>query len=263
MFIVSGVKDLILSVDEIAKQGYSIKNIIKRVRIIAAFLILFDLFLNYWNVMEFIPWSTMPLWNENIRNVIKEYMVVSMCFWAIYRLILEKILRGIIIHIDKSEDEVLIPIWFTLDDFVDTFFALYFLAGGVNILIEFCNGFNDSDSYKGIYIGAVVYIVGVFLKWLYIQNSNMWYYIRKRYTEFYDCEGKRIPQDAYVVYYGKRYRVYWSGDISGLYADIMCKEWRISPIIAGGKSYSLEEAVKDKEGKLVLDKWKFSATDES
>lgn len=30
------------------------------------------------------------------------------------------------------------------------------------------------------------------LKWVYVQNSNMWYWMDKEYTDYYDIEGKRI-----------------------------------------------------------------------
>lgn len=94
-----------------------------------------------------------------------------------------------------------------------------------------------------------------FVEWVYVQNSNMWYWLDKEYTDYYDIEGERISQDDMVVYYGKRYEVYLDrkesedGGIKG--------EWRIKTSSVGviQNSISLEEAVKDYEGKLVIDKW--------
>lgn len=251
MSIVSVLQTLLLSAHELKKEDFAAGKIAKAIRVLAALIVLVVLLSSICNISEIAFGETMPLRDEEIRDFINEHMLSCMLFWGIYNLFLEQLICRAVILIDQSKDDELLLIWFTIDDFLDVLMSLYFLVYGINLLIEFNNG-NDVLVYRGwVYSGMLAYIVLVFLKWSYIKNSNKWYEIRRRYTQFYDTEGKRIPKDAYVVYYGKLYQVYWSGDVIDGNDHNMKKEWRILSWGFEGDSISLEAAVKDKGGKWL------------
>ena len=101
---------------------------------------------------------------------------------------------------------------------------------------------------------AGIYLLIVFVCWVYVQNSNLWYHIHREYTYYYYTNNKRIPKDANVIYRGKLYKVIWTGNVVGGKSDTK-KEWVL--LAWGDKdSVSMEEAVKDKDGKLTLATWK-------
>lgn len=261
MSFISDVKELIVGANVVTKQMDSSKKIAKVFRVTAALVIVFILFLDYWNIMELVSWKQIPMWDEELCDYIKTNILWIICFGIGYEVIIEKLFRWLAVYVETEMHVNFLPVWFTIDDFIGICIAIFCLLYGMNSFIEFCNGYNVLKENEVICAGAILYLASVFVRWLYIQNRNRWYYIKREYTDYYDCEGKRIPKGADVVYYGKRYQVYCSGDV-GLNVGKKKKEWRIiSRDYRYMNDFSLEEAAKDTEGRLTLDKWKWGEKD--
>lgn len=264
MSILSNIKDLLFGVDKVMGGAYTAKKIARILRVVSALLVLLVLLLNCWNLVGFTYFKPYPLLNEKVRYFINKNILYIFSLWIIYRIIIENIFRRIAVLVETKTTKTIIPVWLTIDDFIDISFAVYFMIYGINLLLEFCNGHDVLNNYEMVYWLFTLYLISIFIEWLYIKNSNIWYCMKREYTEYYDSEGKRIPKDAYVVYYGKRYKVELVRKDIGLNRDNKKHEWRISTKGCLGEvsDISLEEAVKDKEGKLVLDKWKLGQMDE-
>ena len=107
---------------------------------------------------------------------------------------------------------------------------------------------------------SMIIIVGIYLtieivNWIYICNCNKWYKITKPYTFYFDVNNKRIPENANVIFYGALYKECWENaekkDINMNYKELRLISWN------NHNSILLEEAVKDREGKLTLEKAKY------
>lgn len=253
MSIVEITKEAISSVKQLSEKKYAIRGINRAIRMVAAILLV-SFFLNdelNWGI----PFSkiALNLWDERFRNFLKRNVYVVGIFWLAYELIVSKLLIRICAYCDKTKEVKSFPVLFTVKDLVDFICSLYFGTYAINLLVEHNNTIFNDD--MRIYIIAGGYLVIEFANWLYVKNSNNWYHIHRDYTYYYDVNNRRIPKDADVIYRGKLYRVYWSGDVLGLNRDSQKKEWRLSSW-DDNESISLEEAAKDKEGKLTIETWK-------
>lgn len=198
-----------------------------------------------------IPPVDLNLWDKSIRNFIKENIYVIFVSWVACKIFLSNFFKCLCIYLDKTEGTKLFPILLTVDDLIDLGCTLYFVLYVVNQIIELNHAMFFYD--KIVCIVAGLYLLAVVVYWIYIPNSNFWYRVRREYTYYYDVNNKRIPKDAYVIYWGKLYQVFWTGDALSVKQDLK-KEWRLMAW-DGSVSISLEEAVKDKDGKLTIDTW--------
>ena len=123
----------------------------------------------------------------------------------------------------------------------------------VNKWIEGKNGIENSDQ-QVIFIAGLCLIFS-FVAWLYRKNSNNWSF-EEEFTNYYDINGNRIPKGANVIYYGKGYSVYWSGDVLGIHNKEQEYEWRIMSRDNDRQSIALEVAARNREGNLMLESWK-------
>lgn len=256
MSALESVKELYNKILLISKEKYAIRKVSRFLRVISSIvfvIIMMDKKFN-WNVdYTKIPFN---LWDEEIRNYLNEYIIKVIFYCSIYEIVLTNVFRILLCRIDKSKNTRSIPVLFTLDDLVE-FGSTIFLFGYVlNQLIE--RKYEIENNNECILLIICVYLFLVFVNWIYLKNCDNWYYITKEYTNFYDINGKRIPKDAYVIYYGKRYKVYWSVNTH----DNQKNEWRIISRYSDGSDISLEEAAHNREGYLMLDSWKIGEADE-
>ena len=253
MSVIESGKEVIDRITQLSKEEYAIGKISRFLRLVAT-IILISVWIN--DRMNIgIPFNKMDLnlWNKDIRFLIDSHYYFIVIFWIVYKIIISNFFRALCIKFDRSEGVKSLPVLFTLDDFVDFGCSLFFCIFAFNQIIERNNNIVGGDETINILAG--MYLLGIFINWLYRKNSNNWYYIRREYTDFYDINNKRIPKDAYVIYYGKRYRLIWSGDIVGVKQEEQRKEWILSSW-DDKKGILLEEAAKNREGNLTIDTWK-------
>ena len=193
------------------------------------------------------------LWNIEIRNFFNDRIIYIIVFWVIYEAVVYNILFYLVCYIDKSEKTVSIPVLFTINDLVDLGSSVFFLGDSVNKWIEGKNGIENSDQ-QVIFIAGLCLIFS-FVAWLYRKNSNNWSF-EEEFTNYYDINGNRIPKGANVIYYGKGYSVYWSGDVLGIHNKEQEYEWRIMSRDNDRQSIALEVAARNREGNLMLESWK-------
>lgn len=219
-------------------------------RCIAAGVIMFTFFCRYWNVLDYIEWGCAPLWGEEIRTFFHKSFTEIIIFGAVCYFVLEKgirthVLIPLAIKFDKKD--LWFPIWFTLCDGVDLCFSLYFIMFSINELIEFANGVSSMKTIV-LYV-AIAYVSGIIIRKLYDERCDRWERIIRKYTNYFDSKEQRIPYNADVIYYGKLYQI----RLCEIDPEGKKKAWKL---ISRGdyEGILLEEAVKDKEGKLTLAK---------
>ncbi len=152
----------------------------------------------------------------------------------------------------------LLPVWFTIEDLFDFTVSSIIFLFTLNAVIESCHGKEVCNiESQCVYLWGILYLAFRLVQWVYVNNSNSWYWMERSYTNYYDREGKRIAKDDIVIYYGKRYHLYFSGDVIGRKDNEKKEEWRLISTEAGmlQEYISLEEAVKDQDGNLVIEKW--------
>lgn len=252
MSLIEMGKELLNGMDEASRKKHLVVKVSKVIRIMAA-LILVCVYMN--NELNFgitLPKISLNLWDESVRAFIKDNIYKVSIFWLVYDMIISNFLRWLCVRMDKTEEVKSFPVLFTVDDLIDFGCALYLGLYAINQIIELNNAIIVYD--KTMCMVAGIYLLIVFVCWVYFQNSNLWYHINREYTYYYDTNNKRIPKDANVIYRGKLYKVIWTGNVAGGKSDTK-KEW---VLLAWGdrERVSMEEVVKDKDGKLTLATWR-------
>lgn len=226
-------------------------------RIVALVLIIFLLSSKYLNCWRNDILKEYPVWNETFRTFLKNYTVKCFIGWILFVVILEQLLRVGIIRIECNFKIRFMPLWNTIRDFIDLCFSSILLLFSINALIEYSHNYDiwSSEKYRYVYILGAIYMFCKFFLWIYIKNSNAWFELEREYTNYYDSNGKRIAKDDYIVYYGKRYKIYFTGGVRGI-NTLDKKEWRLEDLSSTscGNNISLEDAVKDSAGNLFVEK---------
>lgn len=253
MSFIESAKKVLNGIEQLSEKEYVLNRISKILRLLAA-VVLVSIFLeDELNLENLFSLIDLNLWNDAFRFGLKSYIYYVGIFWIIYGLIISNILKVLCGYFDKTENKKSIPVLFTVNDFIDFICSLYFFTYSINQLIELNNTIINDNMIMSIVAG--VYLLVEFIRWIYIKNSNNWYRINKEYTNYYDVNNKRIPQNANVIYRSKLYRVYWSGDVFRLNQEDKKLEWRLCSW-EDHDSISLEEAVSDRDGNLTIETWK-------
>lgn len=105
-----------------------------------------------------------------------------------------------------------------------------------------------------IYFCVLIITAWNYMCRVYVANENRAYHRAIKYTDFWDCEGKRIPQDWKVVY---RNRLY----------ELFCEDgkWWLSARDKRflTKDVALEDAVMDENGKIRVYQYSVGEIDEN
>ena len=48
----------------------------------------------------------------------------------------------------------------------------------------------------------------VFFYWLYEKNKSFYSFTHVKYTPYFDCEGNRIAENDWVIFYRRLYKIY-------------------------------------------------------
>lgn len=201
MSIVENLEKIWKNVKDISdnlEKKYNRRHVDKIIRILASLILTYIILSKLFNWEVLCSNIKMELWNEALRLMVKKYIYKLCLFWLIYRLLLFRLFKIICINIDKTDKTESLPIVFTIDDIVDFLCSVYFLIYAINELIEYNNGISSMGNM--ISVIAIGYLFCVYAEWLYVQNSNNWYFVSREYTYYYDANNKRIPKDAYVIY---------------------------------------------------------------
>lgn len=233
------------------EKKYNRRHVDKIIRILASLILTYIILSKLFNWEVLCSNIKMELWNEALRLMVKKYIYKLCLFWLIYRLLLFRLFKIICINIDKTDKTESLPIVFTIDDIVDFLCSVYFLIYAINELIEYNNGISSMGNM--ISVIAIGYLFCVYAEWLYVQNSNNWYFVSREYTYYYDANNKRIPKDAYVIYRSEMYKVCLSSKISSERKEIYSKkrEWELRSL-DNDEQILLKDAVRNTNGGVIL-----------
>lgn len=178
---------------------------------------------------------------KNISNFLNEYTLKIIIFYFVFLIIIKPFLKAITVHIEVKYKIKIFPLWFTITDIVEiTFNGLVLLKIIQDVLLCYNEALKIVQEDIYIYIFVIVSAICDFIYRIYLKNSNNWYYISIKYTEYFDSQGKRIAEDDKVVYKNKIYDLYSD---KGVY---YIHDYR------KGTSIKLEEALADKDGNLRI-----------
>ena len=227
-------------------------------RLLAVLGIVFLLIEKYVYNLEINFFINSSLWNDGFRYFLVNNTYKCFIFWIVFPIAEELIFKDLLIKISCRFKIKWIPMWSTFKNLLDIVFSSMFLLFVINTIIEYYSNCDvwSGKNYYYVYILGVIYGCCKFIQWVYILNSNICYEIEREYTNYYDCNGKRIEKDAYVVFYGERYKVYLSKKSWNTSYDEAKSEWRIRDLSLSTlktKDILLEDAVRDAAGKLFVE----------
>lgn len=185
-----------------------------------------------------------------IRDLINRVIIWAVLVEIIHRMVTYFILQFLIGR--KRDQRLYIPL--IIDDLVDFSCSAICACYAINRLGEAINEIGN-ENICDIVI-ASIYLGVLFITWVCEQNYRNYCENSKEYTDYYDVKGKRIPKNSYVIYYGMRYQVLWTGDIlRSIDNEFVENRWVLIPDgINDGhrKEISLEKAVLKRDGNLML-----------
>lgn len=166
---------------------------------------------------------------------------------GVYFLIVRPVIKTLVIEISVNSKRDFIPVWYTCEDvFEITVYGILLLRLVRDGLL--CLNGRDVIIEKNIYLYWVVIVssIGNFVLLLHMKNKNRWFYINVKYTDYFDSEGKRIPEEGDVIYKNKIYKTFFCNGIWYL---------RDNTHAIVQENIKLEDAVNDKEGNLRVHYW--------
>ena len=256
MNILTSLKEITEIVDWMRinlKTEKIIKKVCVTIRIIIAMMMI-SMFLDDFLGNIFCEFVSVPnLWDIKVRIFFNSNIITIIRFFVLYKIIIFFV-RYIIYGIENIN---LVAMIISVDDIIDIANTIFLFSYVVNTWIEKKNGILVNNEI--VYV-AIVYIIYICTKFIYIKNNNELHQKTIEYTNYYDVNNSRIPQNAYVIFYGKRYRVFWTGDILCGKNDEIEKEWKIilvdlneETIKDEERKISLKDAVENRKGKLTID----------
>lgn len=215
-----------------------VRYVIKTVPFIGAVAIMF---LEYFGLRSIVHTGIETEAFVRMSESLIDECIMGFVVWMVYAMFDER-LSYLVARIRNEKNEDYFPVKHTVEYVCELLFNVVLSIKIVGDLVVYvgnteCIGITNAIIYGCILIkGTWDYVCKI-----YVVNENRAYYRAIKYTDFWDCEGKRIPQDWKVVY---RNRIY----------DLFCEDgkWWLS---AGDTRFmtndvALEDAVMDKEGKL-------------
>lgn len=211
MSVFSELRSIYINGKEFSKDKYAINNLTSIMRNISSILILIVLILHYWGFMQYFNIPKIPLFEVRFREVLHKYTFMSLIVWIVFDFLTIPLFSKIIIRLETKCKARLLPLWNTIEDLLKISSAGLMMLFSVNILIEFSNGYNVlTRENQNVYGLIILYFILGIINWIYIKNSNRWYYLEKAYTDYFDVNGNRIAEDDMVIYYGKLYEIIYA-----------------------------------------------------
>ncbi len=250
MSVFGEVQSLYKNGKEFSKDKYAINKLADILRNISAIIILFLLLLQYWDFIDDYSIIKIPLFGDRLRDVLHKHSFVLFIVWIIFDTLSTPFFSKIVVLIESECKVKLLPLWNTIEDLFEISIASLMVLFSANSFIEFYNGYNVlTIENQKVYGLIILYIFFGIINWVYIKNSNRWYYIEKRYTDYFDMSGNRIAEDDKVIYYGKIYKIIYAREDEVMNSKLWLVEDTIRII---DKVILLEDAVKDEKGKIKV-----------
>lgn len=219
-------------VEPLTSKGVSILNKIRILRYITCFIILFFfIFDNYWNLLIYINFPTIPLLPLGFRKILSNggLKIALLIIW-IFR-------KHISCIIFKDIKKTSLSTWI-----IDFFVSIYFVMMALNIGIEYANGEQINILIETLI--ASFYLLGCIIDYIYNEHDKFLHEINKEYTKYYDCNNCEIAVDDYVIYQRQTHRVFKQKN-----------EYYLSPCNKNFySSIKLEDAIKN-DSKLECTKY--------
>ena len=197
-----------------------------------------------------------PMFAAPFKAFLDRYSFQLIVVLLLYYLFRGVLWRGVNFVSGKMELNLL-PLLNTIEELYEVFVIAIITLFFIDELIESLHGiviFTRTNRY--IFITFIAFSVLRLTYSMYTKNSTYWYYTNKKYTQFFDVDGKRISRDDKVVYNQKIYQVFSikHEDFENRFEPI---EWCLAEYSVSilKKVISLEEAVKDEKGHLKIYKF--------
>ena len=246
--------------DLLLNKGLINKRIINKVmdmnavsyylRVLAAFIMIAAFFIRFFTRIFLLK---LP----NIDFVLEEswrmWIHSNLAQGIIIFLVIKYVLPQIICRNDLLETlPAILTVIGIVEFFISWYFLLYAFVSGVNCI----NGVYMSDRYA--YFTAIMYLMWIYSEKNYYRKRWEWKVISKSYTPYFDTNGKRIAVGDDVVYWNKMYKIIFQGDIIGVEdkePDYYLYDNSCSRVIRESNTVRLDEAVRDKDGKIIIKRW--------
>lgn len=247
MSLYSNLREVVTDAFKVIEEKDSTRKIIHSLEVISALSVLLIYLTESCNFRSLFTFEMKVGLPIKLEELLPKYCIVGFIVLCIYSLFLERIIRGIVIHIEVNKKKSLLPIKETIEDIYEIM-----LYGCIALKVIFdlmlCISGQDviRDVNRIIFVGIILCSIWNFIFKIYIQKLHSWYYSGIHYTNFFDVDGKRIAEKDNVVYRNKLYSLQRKEDTWYLYDEKV----RIPT-----KEISLEKAVMDSEGKLKVHYW--------
>lgn len=212
--------------------------VIKTVPFIGAAVLMF---LEYFELRSIVHTGIEKETFVRMSESLTDECIVGFVVWVVYAVFNER-LSYLVARIRNEKNKDYFPVKHTVEHVCELLFSVVLSIKTVGDLVVYV-GNAESVGVANVIIYGCVLVQGAwnYACRIYVVNENRAYCRAIKYTDFWDCEGKRIPQDWKVVY---RNRLY----------DLFCEEgkWWLSARDTRfmTNDVALEDAVMDKDGKL-------------
>ncbi len=253
MISYSAIKEMVNDAQKITRGSMGARRIVGLLRVFS-FLIVFATFVVQYCGFEFgVNVKDLPMFPITLNQLLDKYLFCLFVGLIFYKGILNDFLRYLVINVSIKFEIKLLPIFNTVEDVFEIgtmFILLLRFSGNLLLCLQGVNVIENTD--KNMYSIYLIYCFWWFVNWLYIKNKNYWYFVKIKYTPYFDCNGKRISEKDSVIYYGRLYDICLLD--AGAKSGYSKKEWyllKFDSTIAREKIL-LEEAVRDERGKIKV-----------
>lgn len=211
-------------------------------RVIATCICLFTLSLQYLTLKNYLADYKLPLlWDDAVSNCLEHMCVV---FIIVMTIIISCRTWLALFIVEKMNDEEMFPWVATVLDTLECIGSFIYLMSSINACVSYYNDNIMVEHYDFLKWVAIIHIVILALSNLHNHNQEVWERANRRYTEFYDSEGKRIYIGAYVQYHRKLYVVQKQESTEYLGSA--------RPGSLDNDTIDLEDAARDIDGMLTI-----------
>ena len=259
MIMYTNAKEIYNDVQNFRKDIGAANKIVDLFKIVSFLIIGVTFLFQFWRNPFNIDMKSLPIFPTVLSRFLDKYVFEIFIALIIYKIIGDRLFRYLVINVEVEFNIKLSPLFNTVEDIfeIGTMFLLSLkLCRNLLLCIRGVNIVASTD--KNMYLTYLACSLFGFVNWLYMKNKYYCDLAEIRYTPYFDYEGKRIAQEDEVIYYGRLYNVYLLDVEDTEFVEkrksFNKKEWYLSKDNIGiiRKEISLEEAVRDKNGKIKV-----------
>lgn len=229
----------------IIKSKYALKIITDILFEAYTVLIVFSFSLRYWNILSWFQILPLPLFASTFSESLNRGVVIGLILWVSIQLILYYLLNYADDTLASFQTDDLVLWAKTASDLIGLLVAIIFFLFATNELLLFANhgesGLENSLVVCFIYYATFFISIILLIQKAFEGNKEC----EARYTDYYDCNKKRIAIGDRVIYYNRLYLVRIAPD-NPQNPYIVPAHYDLNP-----NKILLESAVRDKEGYLM------------